>query len=505
MACERLVRRRVTGRRSAPVIWVALRARVGYFHVIVIGIAPMRLEGFLAVRTAGGQTARATAELGSVRLLLANPSEHPSVATLPFGDRLTDWSLPRMHGVLGLHRHVVRLIELGDVSYVIKELPDNLVEREYRLLRELDDHGLPTAEVVAAVTGKTDGADGMLVTRHLDYAIPYRTLLSGRGLTIPYLGERVLDALVGLLVRLHLAGFFWGDCSLSNTLFRRDAGALSAYIIDMETGEQFEKLSDGQRTLDLQIATENVAGGLLDLQAGNQLAADIDPWDVSMQIDDRYRNLWSELTDEAEFAPGETFRIEQRLERLHDLGFDVEEMDIVDSDGGDRLRYVPRVVEHGYHRDRLKDLTGLETTENQARRLLADIMAFGSELQHQRQTAGRETGYPLRQLAENVVAVRWLDQRFEPLMARIPREMFAKLEAAEIYHQLLEHRWFVSQQRDADVSLDDALDSYLIDVLVNAPDEILHVDDDPELAEIVAQERSFQSDDTPSDGEDGDL
>ncbi len=177
-----------------------------------------------------------------------------------------------MHGVLGLHRHVVRLIELDGTSYVIKELPDDLVRREYRLLRELDDHGLPTAEVVAAVTDKPDRADGMLVTRHLDYSIPYRTLLAGRGLTIPYLGERVLDSLVVLLVRLHLAGFFWGDCSLSNTLFRRDAGALSAYVIDMETGEQYAQLSDGQRHLDLQVATENVAGGLLDLQAGRPSA-----------------------------------------------------------------------------------------------------------------------------------------------------------------------------------------------------------------------------------------
>ncbi len=193
-----------------------------------------------------------------------------------------------MHGVLGLHRHVVRLIELDDVSYVIKELPDALVEREYRLLRELADDGLPTAEVVAALTGKPDEVDGMLITRHLDYSLPYRTLLAGRGLTIPYLGERMLDALVGLLVRLHLAGFYWGDCSLSNTLFRRDAGALSAYVIDLETGERYPSLTAGQRRLDLNIATENVAGGLLDLQIGGRLAADIDPWEVSTQIEERY-------------------------------------------------------------------------------------------------------------------------------------------------------------------------------------------------------------------------
>jgi len=392
-----------------------------------------------------------------------------------------------MHGVLGLHRHVVRLIELGDVSYVIKELPNHLVEREYRLLHQLEDDGLPTAEVVAAVTGKADNVDGMLITRHLDYSIPYRTLLSGRGLTIPYLGERVLDAMAGLLVRLHLAGYFWGDCSLSNTLFRRDAGALSAYVIDMETGEHYDTLSDGQRTFDLQIATENFAGGLLDLQAGGRLAADIDPWETTQLLEERYSNLWNELTAPANFAIGETFRIEQRLERLHDLGFDVEEMDIVGNPTEGQMRYIPRVVEHGYHSQRLKNLTGLETTENQARRLLGDIRAFGAELHHRRAVEMASTGVALRSLPENVVAVRWLDQQFEPLIASVPPSMFAKLEPAELYHQLLEHRWFLSEQRGADVSLQAALDSYIPDVLVDAPDEIVSVTD----VEASAEQQSI--------------
>jgi hypothetical protein len=411
----------------------------------------------------------------TMRLQLANPSEHPAIAGLPYLEQLDDWDLDRMHGVLGLHRHVVRLIELGDVSYVIKELPDLLVEREYRLLRELADDGLPTAEAVAALTGKADGADGMLVTRHLDYSLPYRTLLSGRGLTIPYLGERVLDALVGLLVRLHLAGFFWGDCSLSNTLFRRDAGALSAYVIDVETGERYPSLTDGQRRLDLQIATENVGGGLLDLQMGGRLAADIDPWEVSTQIEERYESLWNELTASAEFAPDETFRIEQRLERLHQLGYDVEEMEIISSTDGDQLRYIPRVVEHGFHSERLRNLTGLETTENQARRLLGDIRAFGTELHQERSHASAESGITLRALPENVVAVRWLDQRFEPLIARIPPSLHRKLESAEIYHQLLEHRWFLSEEARIDISLEDALESYIANVLAGAPDELLHL------------------------------
>lgn len=410
-----------------------------------------------------------------MRVHLTSPSEHPLIAGLPFSTRLDDWTLPDMHGVLGLHRHIVRLIELGGTSYVIKELPDPLVDREYRLLRELADAGLPTVEVVAAVTGKVaDGlpVDGMLVTRHLDYSLPYRTLLAGRGLTIPYLGERVLDALVGLLVRLHLAGFFWGDCSLSNTLFRRDAGALSAYVIDMETGARYGQLSDGQRSLDLQVATESVAGGLLDLQAGGRLKADIDPWEVSMQIEDRYRALWTELTAGDEFSPDETYKIDQRLQRLHQMGFDVEEMEIVDDAEGDRMRYIPRVVEHGFHAERLRNLTGLETSENQARRMLDDIRSFGAEMHQERLAASEATGRPTRPLPENVIAVRWLDDRFEPLMEKIPPALFSKLQAAEIYHQLLEHRWFLSEEARVDIPLETALESYISDVLTSAPDEV---------------------------------
>ena len=63
-----------------------------------------------------------------------------------------------------------------------------------------------------------------------------------------------MDAQVELMVRLHLAGVFWGDCSLSNTLFRFDAGALAAYLVDAETAEIHKQLSVGQREYDLDIA-----------------------------------------------------------------------------------------------------------------------------------------------------------------------------------------------------------------------------------------------------------
>src|SRR5690606_8854682 len=307
--------------------------------------------------------------------------------------------------------------------------------REYRLLREIDEAGLPTVEAVAAVTGRPSG-EGLIITRHLDYSLPYRSLLMGRGLRIPYLGDRLLDALVVLLVRIHLAGFFWGDCSLSNTLFRRDAGALQAYIIDVETAERHNELTQGQRELDLMIATDNVAGGLLDLQAAGRLADEIDPIAVALAIEDRYQALLGELTGETSAPRHDMRTVRDRLDRLHQLGFDVEEMEFVTDDDTSSIRIVPKVVEHGYHAERLTSLTGLVAGENQARRMLEDIHQFGAELQ-------RRTG---RSFPDNIVAVRWLDQRFEPTIAAIPDELLNRLEAAEIFHQLLEHQWYMAEQ-----------------------------------------------------------
>jgi hypothetical protein len=396
-----------------------------------------------------------------MKLQLSKPTEHSDIVNWPLTARLEDWELPGLYDVTGLHRHVVRLLEYGDSTYVVKELPDRLAMREFELLRELDEAGLPTVEAVALVTGRDDEADGLVVTRHLDYSLPYRVLLSGRGLRIPYLGDRLLDALAGLLVRLHLSGFFWGDCSLSNTLFRRDAGALSAYIIDMETGARHASLSDGQRRLDLVIATENVAGDLVDLQTGGLLAEGIDPVDTALAIESTYDKLWAELTTVEEFNADETFRVDQRLQRLHSLGFDAAQLDLVTTANGSRLRLVPRVVEHGFHTTKLKSLTGIDAGENQARRLLNDISRYATVLEKR---SGRRS-------PEGVVAARWLDERFEPTIEAIPPDLVGKLEPAELYHQVMEHRWFLSERAGEDVGLGDAVTAYVRDVLSQAPGE----------------------------------
>ena len=144
-------------------------------------------------------------------------------------------ALPR-----GISRHVVRFVRLPGRVIAIKEITANLararVPHAAQLLDRLD---LPAVEPVGGRQRprrrRRPAARAALVTRHLQYSLPYRALFPRRCARTPR--NRLIDALALLLVRLHLTGFYWGDVSLSNTLFRRDAGAFAAYLVDAETGE----------------------------------------------------------------------------------------------------------------------------------------------------------------------------------------------------------------------------------------------------------------------------
>ncbi len=278
------------------------------------------------------------------------------------------------------------------------------------------------------------------------------------------MADRLLDAQVELLVRLHLAGFMWGDCSLSNTLFRLDAGALAAYLVDAETAEIHPSLTDGQRDYDIGLARERVGGELFDLQAGDLLPTDVDPIDVADELAHRYDALWTELTQEEILLPAEQrYRIAQRVQRLNDLGFDVDEVELVDAGEGSRLRLHTQVAEPGHHRRQLFARTGLDVEENQARRLLNDIASYRGYLE---QTTGRP-------VPDSVASNQWLAEIYDPVMAAIPAELRDRLEPAEIFHEILEHRWFLSEAAGQDIGTTAATKDYIASILPQVPDNLL--------------------------------
>lgn len=393
----------------------------------------------------------------------------PALLDLPWSVPLEEWpadllaALPR-----GISRHVVRFAHLSGGIVAVKEISADLARGEYQLLRSLRRLDLPCVEPLAVVSGRTDTdgqpLDACLVTRHLQFSLPYRVVFS------QHLREdtaaRLADALAALLARLHLAGFFWGDVSLSNTLFRRDAGAFSAYLVDAETGELHDALSTGQREHDLDLAQVNIAGELMDLAAAGYLPEGLDPIEVSHAIIERYRGLWQELTGDEWFEAGERWRVDERIRRLNVLGFDVDELAITTDLDGTHVRIEPKVVDAGHHSRRLLRLTGLDVEENQARRLLNDLDSYRAATDRQ----GDD---------EAVVAHDWLSRIYEPTTRAIPRELRGKLEPAEIFHEILEHRWYMAERVGHDIPIEEAVAEYLSEVLPGKPDERTVLGDQP--------------------------
>lgn len=385
----------------------------------------------------------------------------PALFDLPWHIPLEDWpedliaAFPR-----GISRHIVRFVRLSGRVIAIKEIGEVVAHHEYDQLRALRRLEVPSVVPLAVITGRRapDGSplEAVLITEHLQFSLPYRALFS-RALR-PDTATRFIDALAVLLVRLHLIGFYWGDVSLSNTLFRRDAGEFAAYLVDAETGRLYPELTEGQREYDLEVARVNIIGELMDLEAGEALEPDLDPLDVGTSIVERYRELWAELTAAESISAGERWRMTARIERLNRLGFDVGELDMITDIDGTTVVIQPKVVDAGHHSRRLLRLTGLDAEENQARRLLNDLDEYRAATDRQNED-------------QWTVAHDWLDDVFEPVIKAIPRELHGKLEPAQIFHELLDHRWFVSQREHRDVPLPEAVHSYIDTVLRHRPYE----------------------------------
>ena len=385
--------------------------------------------------------------------------EIAAVSGLPWDLPLEQWPEdPALTEKRGISRHIVRLIRVNDEPdaeiYAVKETVSEFANREYAALRELRRLQAPSVDPIAVVEGRKD-VNGeelpcVLATRFLPYSLPYRVLLSGA--VTPHDILNMANALALLLVRLHLLGFWWGDCSLSNTLFRRDAESFAAYLVDAETGEFQKTLSDGQREHDLDIAHFNVAAELEDLALSGVLYPGMDPVRASDTVMKRYRRLWAALRDPQSLDPTDRRAVERAMRQLHDLGFAVEEVSITIDGENKVLKFQPKLVAAGYHTNRLRELMGLDTEELQAKRILASFDRYRA----------RESN-PSTNV--NETAFKWLTEVFNPIVNSVPAEHVGRVEPAQLFHEVLEHRWYLSEAAGHDVGLDLACKAYISEVL----------------------------------------
>ena len=396
-----------------------------------------------------------TASVPSALLNLHLRPAAPDFLDLPWHVPLAAWGAhtDRLVQVQrGLSRHEVVFAAYDDEIYAIKELPDTLAEREYQLLRTLESARLPAVSPVGFAQLRRPAGEGgasVLITRYLDGSLPYRMLFLRPGLE--RYRNRLLGTIAGLLVRLHLAGFYWGDCSLSNTLFRRDADALQAYVVDAETSEQHAVLSRGQRQTDLLIMQENVTGELADLAAQLDLPAGLDVYETGAKIAQRYEQLWKEITREEVIAPTERYRIRERVRALNHLGFWVDEIELLPIADGSQLKMLAIVADRNYHARQLHRLTAIVASDVQAKHLLNDINEHKAALQ-------RELN---RSVPTSSAAVRWLEEVYRPALEKLAPLIGPRSDVPELYCELLEHKWFMSERAKQDVGIDKAIEDYV--------------------------------------------
>ncbi|MFE5310503.1 DUF4032 domain-containing protein [Isoptericola sp. NPDC056573] len=395
------------------------------------------------------------------QLQITSATPDSALLDLPWRAPLADWpadvlaALPR-----GISRHVVRFVRLDGRVLAIKEISEAVAFREYDLLRQLRKLEIPAVRPVGVVTGRRDDdgepLEAALVTEHLAFSLPYRAVFSQA--LRPDTAARLIDALAVLLVRVHLVGFYWGDVSLSNTLFRRDAHQFAAYLVDAETGDLHRELTPGQRSYDVDLARTNIIGELFDLEAGELLDEEVDAIAIGDALVSRYTELWEALTGVESFRSDERWRVAARIDRLNDLGFDVGELSITTDIDGTTVRIQPQVVDAGHHSRRLFRLTGLDVQDNQARRLLNDLDSYVA-------ATDRQEDDP------QMVAHDWSQNIFQPTIRAVPRELRRKLEPAQLFHEILDHRWFISEQAGRDVPMPEATASYVEHVLRHRRDE----------------------------------
>ncbi len=372
---------------------------------------------------------------------------------LPWERPLADWDdadLQFRQLPVGPSRHLVRFLVSSGVVYALKELPAPVAEREYDALRALEDASLPAVRAIGLARRPSDG-EAVLVTEYLRHSMQYRRLLMRLRQISPGYVDRLLDAMTLLLVDLHRSGVYWGDCSLANTLFRRDGDRIQAFLVDAETTEIHPSLSDGQRSFDLDILVENVAFGLADLALylGDPGGVDV-AIDLAESVRGRYHAVWRELHDQPELVPGDRRAIRSRLRRLNDLGFSVD-LQVDPVAGGRKVRLRTSVTTRRFHANELERRTRLRALEGQARILLNDLAEYHAWLEH----------FERRGVEADDAADRWLREVYRPTLARIAGLVGPDRDLVQAYCDVLEHKWLLSERAGGDIGLDVAIEGYV--------------------------------------------
>ncbi|MGE5124067.1 MAG: DUF4032 domain-containing protein, partial [Acidobacteriaceae bacterium] len=385
----------------------------------------------------------------------------PDFHNFPWYISLSEWpkkNLGLEEVQQGISRHPVVFVNISGVLYALKELPENIAQKEYEILSQMQELQMPAVKPVGYAKVRRDNFQlSVLFTRFLAASVPYRSLFISNA--VSRYQPHLLDAISGLLVQLHAGGIYWGDCSLSNILFRRDAGALQAYLVDAETAEyHLPPLPPMLRYHDLEIMQINILGELSELQSAGQLSLDTPIEETGHYIQQRYRSLWEEITKEEKFSPQELYRVQERIRSLNQLGFSVKDIELKNEDHGNILKLRIFVSDRNFHRNQLMEITGLYAEDRQAQQIMNEIYELKANLSR--------ADFP--NISLEAVAYHWLEHVYKPVIEKFDQlkntnsPLLNNHDPIELYCQVLEHKWYMSERAQHDVGHQAAVEDFIL-------------------------------------------
>jgi hypothetical protein len=191
----------------------------------------------------------------------------------------------------------------------------------------------------------------------------------------------------------------------------------------------------------------NLAGEMGDIAAMTGVEIDYADLILGLDVEARYLTLWREVTEELVITRDESYRIRERIARLNDLGFSVDDVYLDPADGGNLVRMNIQVGGRTFHSERLRQQTGIDASENQARVILSDLNYFLAK--HGTTTAS----------GKSVSTFKWLTTSFEPIVAQIGEVRGG--DPVQSYCDFLHHRFLLAQHRGRDIPNQEALEDWI--------------------------------------------
>jgi hypothetical protein len=148
------------------------------------------------------------------------------------------------------------------------------------------------------------------------------------------------------------------------------------------------------------------------------------------------------LNEDLVISSNERYRIRERIARLNELGFSVDDVDLAPVGGEDRVRMRVRVGGRTFHSQRLRELTGIEASENQSRHILSDLNYFIAK-------SGRKSS-----TGKTVAVMSWITTCFEPLIGQISEVWQG--DPIQGFCDFLLFRLAVASERGSDVPNEEA-------------------------------------------------